>query len=177
LSRYCRPRFRGAFDDTIIFNPWHDLSSASGKRRHRQTTQAATRLFRAFRRGLVYGIASATEAPSRAVMILQYELLDVLLAGLLLGIAGTAYSALRAPTVVPGLPDHRLVVGPVIDHAGLEQLALAGDRQLLPCRRHLFQLLAMRRRGGTRHFPAFGSVLAVFVQFSHATTLPPPAYI
>ena len=40
----------------------------------------------------IYDIASATEAPSRAVMILQY----VLLAGLLLGIAGTAYNALRA---------------------------------------------------------------------------------
>ena len=39
----------------------------------------------------IYDIASATEAPSRAVMILQY----VLLAGLLLGIAGTAYNALR----------------------------------------------------------------------------------
>jgi hypothetical protein len=71
LSRYCRPRFRGAFYNTIIFNPWHALSSAGGKRRHRQTTQAATRLFRAFRRGLVYDIASATEAPSRAVMILH----------------------------------------------------------------------------------------------------------
>ena len=40
----------------------------------------------------IYDIASATEAPSQAVMILQY----VLLAGLLLGIAGTAYTALRA---------------------------------------------------------------------------------
>ena len=40
----------------------------------------------------VYDIASATEAPSRAVMVLQY----VLLAGLLLGVAGTAYRALRA---------------------------------------------------------------------------------
>ena len=40
----------------------------------------------------VYDIASATEAPSRAVLILQY----VLLAGLLLGIAGTANNALRA---------------------------------------------------------------------------------
>lgn len=40
----------------------------------------------------VYDIASATEAPSSAVMILQY----VLLAGLLLGVAGTAYRALRA---------------------------------------------------------------------------------
>lgn len=39
----------------------------------------------------IYDIASATEAPSRAVMILQY----VLLAGFLLGIAGTAYNALR----------------------------------------------------------------------------------
>jgi hypothetical protein len=40
----------------------------------------------------IYDIASATEAPSRAVMVLQY----VLLAGLLLGVAGTAYRALRA---------------------------------------------------------------------------------
>ncbi len=40
----------------------------------------------------IYDIASATETPSRAVMILQY----VLLAGLLLGIAGTAYNAMRA---------------------------------------------------------------------------------
>ena len=40
----------------------------------------------------IYDIASATEAPSRAVMILQY----VLLAGLLLGIVGTAYNALRS---------------------------------------------------------------------------------
>jgi hypothetical protein len=40
----------------------------------------------------IYDLASATEAPSRAVMILQYALL----AGLLLGIAGTAYNALRA---------------------------------------------------------------------------------
>jgi hypothetical protein len=40
----------------------------------------------------IYDLASATEAPARAVMILQY----VLLAGLLLGIAGTAYNALRA---------------------------------------------------------------------------------
>jgi hypothetical protein len=40
----------------------------------------------------IYDIASATEAPSRAVLILQY----VFLAGLLLGIAGTPYSALRA---------------------------------------------------------------------------------
>ncbi len=40
----------------------------------------------------IYDIASATEAPSRAVMMLQY----VFLAGLLLGIAGTAYAALRA---------------------------------------------------------------------------------
>ena len=40
----------------------------------------------------IYDLASATEAPSRAVMILQY----VLFAGLLLGIAGTAYNALRA---------------------------------------------------------------------------------
>jgi hypothetical protein len=40
----------------------------------------------------IYDIASATEAPSRAVMILQY----VFLAGLLLGIAGTAYNALGA---------------------------------------------------------------------------------
>ena len=40
----------------------------------------------------IYDIASASEAPSRAVMILQY----VLLAGLLLGIAGAAYNALRA---------------------------------------------------------------------------------
>jgi hypothetical protein len=40
----------------------------------------------------IYDIASATEAPSRAVMILHY----VFLAGLLLGIAGTAYNALRA---------------------------------------------------------------------------------
>jgi hypothetical protein len=40
----------------------------------------------------IYDIASATEAPSRAVMILQY----VFLAGLLLGIVGTAYNALRS---------------------------------------------------------------------------------
>jgi len=40
----------------------------------------------------IYDIASATEAPSRAVMVLQY----VLLAGLLLGVAGTAYRALHA---------------------------------------------------------------------------------
>jgi hypothetical protein len=40
----------------------------------------------------IYDITSATEAPNRAVMILQYGLL----AGLLLGIAGTAYNALRA---------------------------------------------------------------------------------
>ncbi len=40
----------------------------------------------------IYDLATATEAPSRALMILQY----VLLAGLLLGIAGTAYNALRA---------------------------------------------------------------------------------
>ena len=40
----------------------------------------------------VYDIASATEAPSRAVTVLQY----VFLAGLLLGIASTAYQALRA---------------------------------------------------------------------------------
>jgi len=40
----------------------------------------------------IYDIASATEAPGRAVLILQY----VLLAGLLLGIASTAYNALRA---------------------------------------------------------------------------------
>ena len=39
----------------------------------------------------IYDIASATEAPSRAVLTLQY----VFLAGLLLGIAGTAYNALR----------------------------------------------------------------------------------
>jgi hypothetical protein len=40
----------------------------------------------------IYDIASATEAPGRAVLIMQY----VLLAGLLLGIAGTANNALRA---------------------------------------------------------------------------------
>jgi hypothetical protein len=40
----------------------------------------------------IYDIASATEAPSRAVMTLQY----VFLAALLLGIASTAYNALRA---------------------------------------------------------------------------------
>ncbi len=40
----------------------------------------------------IYDIASATEVPGRAVMILQY----VLLAGLLLGIAGSTYNALRA---------------------------------------------------------------------------------
>ena len=39
----------------------------------------------------VYDIAIATEPPSRAVMILQY----VVLTGLLLGMAGTAYNALR----------------------------------------------------------------------------------
>jgi hypothetical protein len=41
--------------------------------------------------GQIYDIASATEAPSRAVMIMQY----VFLACLLLGIVGTAYNALR----------------------------------------------------------------------------------
>ena len=40
----------------------------------------------------IYDIASATEAPGRAVMILHY----VFLAGLLLGIAGAGYDMLRA---------------------------------------------------------------------------------
>lgn len=39
----------------------------------------------------IYDIASATEAPGRALMIMQY----VFLAGLLLGIAGAAFNALR----------------------------------------------------------------------------------
>jgi hypothetical protein len=40
----------------------------------------------------IYDIASATEVPGSAVMILQY----LFLAALLLGVAGTAYNALRA---------------------------------------------------------------------------------
>jgi hypothetical protein len=40
----------------------------------------------------IYDIARANEAPGRAVMILRY----VFFAGLLLGIAGTAYNAQRA---------------------------------------------------------------------------------
>ena len=57
------------------------------------TTQAGARLFPPCGAAWqIYDIASATEAPSRAVMILQY----VFFAGLLLGIAGTTYNALRA---------------------------------------------------------------------------------
>ncbi len=40
----------------------------------------------------IYDLASATEAPSRAVLTLQY----VLLAGLLIGIAGAVFNLLRA---------------------------------------------------------------------------------
>ena len=39
----------------------------------------------------IYDLAMATEAPSRAVLILQY----VLLAGLFLGIAGAVFNLLR----------------------------------------------------------------------------------
>ena len=39
----------------------------------------------------IYDLTTATEAPSRAVLILQY----VLLAGLLLGIAGAVFNLLR----------------------------------------------------------------------------------
>ena len=40
----------------------------------------------------IYDLATATEAPSRAVLTLQY----LLLAGLLLGIAGTVFNLMRA---------------------------------------------------------------------------------
>ena len=57
-----------------------------------------------------------------------------------------------------------------------QQLALTGHGQLFPGRSHLFQLLPMRGRRGARHFPALGGVLTVFVEFSHANALPPPAF-
>ena len=57
------------------------------------TTQAGARLFPPYGAAWqIYDIASATEAPSRAVMILQY----VFFAWLLLGNAGATYNALRA---------------------------------------------------------------------------------
>ena len=49
-------------------------------------------IFSALAAWQIYDIAGATEAPSRAVLTLQY----VFLAGLLLGILATAYNALRA---------------------------------------------------------------------------------
>lgn len=89
------------------------------------------------------------------------------------------------PGPVPGsarlLARRSLVVRPffrsVVASAGLKQLALARAGQLVPSRGHLFQLLAMRRRGGTRHFPAFRGVFAVFVQFFHSASPSQPTHI
>ncbi len=49
-------------------------------------------LFTAAAAWQIYDLATATEAPSRAVLTLQY----VLLAGLLLGIASAVFNLLRA---------------------------------------------------------------------------------
>ena len=55
----------------------------------------------------------------------------------------------------------------------LNSLRVAGGGELLPGGSHLFELLAVGGRCGTRHLATFRGVLLVLMQFFHAITRPP----
>jgi hypothetical protein len=81
----------------------------------------------------------------------------------------------EAPGLALGLTARPfLVAGRSVDLAALEQFALAGTGQLFPGSGHLFQLLAVSRWCGTRHFPTFRGVFAILVQFFHRIIPPSP---
>ena len=89
MSPYAR---RISAQDSIPSEARANSGERNGSDKVKKNPRAMLAIFAAAAAWQIYDIATATEAPSRAVLALQY----ILLAGLTLGIAGALFHLLRS---------------------------------------------------------------------------------